>query len=502
MRVTTERLEHCQVNVIIELEAAEVDEELRDAARKISREFNVPGYRRGHAPFAAVIRTFGRAAVQQQAVEDFGQDMYDAALEEIEYEPYQPGELQEVKWDPFRMTVLLPIVPEVELGDYRAVRLPFETEPVTDEQVEARLKEVQEAHAQWVPVDRTAAMGDQVVVDLTGTVGSKEVLKQEGGELILREKAAEPVPGFPEQIVGMAAGEEKSFALKYPADHSDEELAGKEVAFSVRLQAVKQKELLPLDDDLALMVGDYDTLEDLRAALRQQLEMDAVDAARPAYLDKVLQAMVEQAAKIDYPLQAVERESDRALSRMERDLESAGVKLDRYLQILGKTRETYKAEFRPAAEARLKKRLVLIEVVRQEGLDVTADELEAEIARLTERLGEDSQELREALASPEGRLSVADDLLTTKAQWRVIAIGKGEAPPLEKKEDEVAAEAETGAEAEVPTDESREETPEQAEAEIAQAGETDAPAAEPVSEGTAEADAHEPAGPPEAGTQD
>jgi len=501
MRVTTERLEHCQVNVIIELEAAEVDEKLHEAARKISRGFNVPGYRRGHAPFAAVIRTFGRAAVQQQAVEDFGDGLYDAALEEIEYEPYQPGELQDVKWDPFRMTVLLPIVPEVELGDYRAVRIPFETEPVSDEQVEERLKDVQEAHAQWVPVDRPAAMGDQVVFDLTGKIGGKEVLSQEGQELLLKEKAAEPVPGFPELIVGMSAGEEKGFALRYPADHTDEQLAGKEVAFSVRLQAVKQKELLPLDDDLALMVGDYDTLDDLRAALRQQLEMEAVDAAQPAYLDKVLKAMVEQAAKIDYPPQAVERESDRAKSRLERDLEAAGIQLDRYLQMMGKTRETYKAEFRPAAEVRLKKRLVLIKVAGQEGLEVTADELEAEIARLTERLGEDSQELREALASPGGRLSVADDLLSTKAQWRVIAIGKGEAPPLEKKE-EVAAETETGAEADVPTEERREETPAQAEAEIAQGGEADAPAAESVSEVTAEANAHEPAGPPEAGTQD
>jgi trigger factor len=499
MRVTTERLEHCQVNVIIELEAAEVDEKLREAARKISREFNVPGYRRGHAPFAAVIRTFGRSAVQQQAMDDFGNDLYDAALKEVDYEPYQPGELQDVKWDPFRMTVLLPIVPEVELGDYRAVRVPFETEPVTDEQVGERLKDVQEAHAQWVPVDRPAAIGDQVVVDLTGKLGTKEVLKQEGEELLLQEKAAEPVLGFPEQIVGMSAGEEKSFVLKYPADDSDEQLAGKEVAFSVRLQAVKQKELLPLDDDLALVVGDYDTLEDLRAALRQQLEMEAVDAAQPEHLDKVLQAMVEQAAKIDYPPQAVERESDRALSRMERDLESAGIKLDRYLQMLGKTRETYKIEFRPAAEVRLKKRLVLIEAARQEGLDVTADELETEIARLTERLGEDSQELREALASPEGRLSVADDLLTTKAQWRVIAIGKGEAPPLEKKE-EGAAETEAAAEADVPTEERREETPGQAEAVIAQAGETDAPAAEPVFEGVAEANAHEPAEPTDAGT--
>jgi trigger factor len=488
MKVTTERLEHCQVNVIIELEAAEVDEKLREAARKISGKFNVPGYRRGHAPFAAVVRTFGRAALQEQALEDFGNEWYDAALKEVDLEPYQPGELQDVTWEPFRMTVLLPIVPEVVLGDYRSIRLPFETEAITDEQVESRLAQVQETHAQWVPVERPAALGDQVVIDWTGKADGKEGFRQEGHELLLREKDADPVLGFAEQIVGMSAGEEKVFVLEFPADHGDEKLAGKDGTFSLRLHAVKQKELLPLDNDLAQMVGDYDTLDDLKGALRQQLEIEAVDAAQPGYLDKMLQAMVEQAVRIDYPPQAVERESDRALSRMQRDLEAAGLQLDKYLEMTGKTRETYKAEFRPAAEARLKKRLVMVEVARQEGLTITEDEVEMETARLLERLGEEAQDLREAIASPEGRLSLADDLLTTKTQWRIIAIGKGEAPPLEKSEEVAAGEAPAAT-----VEGAGEEAQVRAEAEPAQTVEADAPAEE--------ASAKEPDA-PEAGAQD
>jgi trigger factor len=116
MKVTTERLEDCQVNVIIEMDAAEIEQKLRKTARTISRDFNVPGYRRGRAPYHTVIRVFGREAVQQEAFDEFGQELYEKALEEVEYEPYQPGELQEVEWDPFRMTVLLPIRPEVDLG--------------------------------------------------------------------------------------------------------------------------------------------------------------------------------------------------------------------------------------------------------------------------------------------------------------------------------------------------------------------------------------------------
>lgn len=452
MRVTTERLEHCQVNVIIELEAAEVDEKLRESARKISRKFNVPGYRRGHAPFAAVVRAFGRAAVQEQALEDFGQDWYDAALKQVEAEPYQPGELRNVEWDPFRMTVLLPVTPEVELGDYRAVRLPFEPKPVTDEQVEARLKQIQEAHAQWVPVNRPAAMGDQVLLDLSGKIGEEEVVKQEGQEILLSEEVADPVPGFAEEIVGLSAAEEKSFALSYSDEHGDKHLAGKEVVFGVRLQAVKQKELLPIDDDLALVVGDYDSLADLQAAIRLQLEAEAADAALPDYLDKLLQAMVDQAVKLEYPPQAVERESDRAISRMERDLEGAGLQLDKYLEMIGKTREAYKADFRPAAEVRLKKRLILVEVAEREGISVTEDEVEAEVARLLDRLGDEDEGLRQAITSDEGRLSIADDILTTKTQHRIIAIGKGEAPPLPEPGEAEAAEATADAEAPEPSE--------------------------------------------------
>ena len=163
MKVTTERLENCQVNVFIEMDAADIEKELRQTAKKLSRNYNVPGYRRGKAPYHAVVRVFGREALQQQALEDFGQDLYDQAMEEIEYQPYEMGELTDVEWEPFRMTILLPIQPEVDLGDYRSARIPSDPQPVTDEDIDDRLQELREENAQWVPVDRPAALGDQVV---------------------------------------------------------------------------------------------------------------------------------------------------------------------------------------------------------------------------------------------------------------------------------------------------------------------------------------------------
>jgi trigger factor len=462
MKVTTERLEDCQVNVFIEVEAAEIEQKLRKKARTISREFNVPGYRRGRAPYHAVVRVFGREAIQQEAFEDFGQELYEKALEEVEYEAYQPGELQDVEWDPFRMTVLLPIRPEVDLGDYRDVRVPFDPEQVTGEQIEEFLADTQQEHAQWVPVERPAALGDQVVIDSEGVIGDEIVLSNEGYEMLLDAEANHPLPGFHEEIVGVSPGGAKTFMLTYPEDDSEENVAGKEATFTVQLHSVKEEDLPPLDDELAMMVGDYDTLDDLRISVRERMETEAEQKAESEYLDKVLEAMIEGAVKIEYPPPAIDNEVEYTLDQMGRNLASSGIELDTYLGMLGTTREVYKTEIRPAGEERLKRRLVLSQVAKQEGLEVEPEDIEDQIGRMSEAMGEQADAMREVLSSPEARLTVASDLVVTMAQERAVLIGKGEAPPLEEEgadEAEAETEGETELEAEAEDSESAPESP-------------------------------------------
>jgi trigger factor len=428
MKVTTERLDNCQVNVFIELDAAEIDGKLRQTARKISREFAMPGYRKGRAPYHAVVRIFGREAVQQETLENFGNDLYDAALEEIEYEPFDVGSLEEVEWDPFRMTVLLPIQPEVDLGDYGAVRVPYEPAEVTDEQIDEYLKGLQQEHGQRVPVERAADFGDQVVLDMHGQAAEEEVMNNVGYELLLVAEATYPLPGFHEEIVGMSPGEEKAFTLTMPEDEEQEEVAGQEAAITVRLHTVREEDLPPLDDDLAMMVGDYDTLDDLKAGVRENLETDALQRAEAEYLEQVLDAMVEAAERIEYPPKAVEQETEVVMNQMERNLAASGMQLDTFLNMVGKTREMYKQELSPSAEDRLKKRLVLNKVAEEEGLTVEEEELEEEIERLIEAMGEQAESMRAVLETPGGKESVSQDLLISRAQQRVVEIAKGEVP--------------------------------------------------------------------------
>ena len=490
MKVTSERLGHCQVNVIIEIDAAEVDEKLRQTARKISNRVTVPGYRRGKAPFQAVVRVFGREAIQQQALEDFGNELYEKALKEIEYEPYEIGELKDVQWEPFRMTVLLPIRPEVDLGDYRAMRVPFEPEPVTDERVEQYLEELRQQHVQWVPLERPAVLGDQVVLDMKGAVGDDVIMDNEDYEMLLEANAAYPLPGFHEQIVGMSPGEDKTFVLTVPEDDSHKSAAGQEATIVAHVHTVKEKSLPPLDDELAMMIGDYDSLDALKVGVREDLAAESLKKAEDGYLDKVLEAMIGAVVKIEYPSQAIDREADLMLNQMEANLSSAGIQLDRYLAMIGKTREVYRRDMHPLAEERLRKRLVLSEIAEREKLRIAPEEVEAEIDRMSEMMGERADEMRQMLSRPEGRLSLANDLMMARVQERVVQVGKGEAPPLEE---EAKVEAEAGAVAEESAPEASAEVKE-GESESAARVEAEEVAAESAVEAVQEAGSPEPKG--------
>jgi trigger factor len=247
----------------------------------------------------------------------------------------------------------------------------------------------------------------------------------------------------------MAPGEDKTFTLPVPEDDTATDAAGQEATVTVRLHTVREEDLPPLDDDLAMMVGDYDSLDTLRAALREEMETAVLQQAEAEYPDKVLDAMIESAVKIEYPPQAVEREANLVLSQMERNLAMSGLQLDTYLGMIGKTREGYRQELRPAAEDRLKKRMVLDKVAELEELEADLDEMETEIDRLIEMAGEEADQMRAMLESPEARQSVASDLIINLAQERVVQIGKGEVE--DEVEDKEEAEAEAGEETETST---------------------------------------------------
>ncbi len=443
MKVTPEEHPNRQVTLTVEVEEERAQRALRQAARRLSRRTRIPGFRPGKAPYAIVARTVGEDYLRTEAFEAIGQQLYKDALEEAEIEAYAQGTLDDVQWDPLTFKVTVPLPPLVELGDYRALRVPAEPILVLDEEVDEALQQLRERYAEWVPVDRPAAYDDMLVMDIKGTVGDEEIMNQQNWERVLQEESSGSLPGFDAALVGLNTGDEHSFDVTYPEGAT--RWAGETARFEVTLHGVKAKELPPLDDELARTIGEHETLDELQEAVREDLRTQR--KAESDYEGKVLDALVEQ-TQIEFPPLMLDKELDDLLGNHDRLLRQQGMPLDEWLRVSGKSVEEYREENRPQAERRLKRSLALSELVEQEELAVEDADVDEEIERRVARQSSDTAErLRELLDSSSGQQMVRNDLLTRLARQRLLSIAKGEFEPSAAEEEE-AAEQEEAAEAE------------------------------------------------------
>jgi len=369
LKVETARLENCQVALTIEVDEERTEQALRNAARHISQRARIPGFRPGKAPYNVVVRRFGKEALYQQVVDELGDSIYKEALEEAGLEPFSQATLTDYQIEPLVLKLVVPIAPVVELGDYRQMRLEPEEETAREEEIDEALRRIQEQNTLWEPVKRPAQWGDLAIVDIEGTVKGELVIGNKGRELILEADSPHPLPGFSEKLLGMAVDEQREFTLTYPEDSENKKLAGQQAHFKVHLQELKEQVVPGMDDDLARTVGDYETLEDLKAELRRDLQAKAEER----FATRALTALVER-SKIEFPSLLLEREIDDWLKDLDLGLKKQGLNLDNYLQMRKLTKEEFRKEISPEVEERLKRSLALGKFVELEGLDIESDE--------------------------------------------------------------------------------------------------------------------------------
>jgi len=447
LKVSSERLENCEVMLTIEVDDERVEKALRQAARKVSRETNIPGFRRGKAPYHVVVQMVGRETLLQEALDDLGQEVFKEALEETEIEPFAQTDLEDVQFDPMVLKLRVPIAPVVDLGDYRKLRLdPLPTD-VTDEEIETELEALREQNISWVPAERGAEMGDRVTYTLKEDDNDEDAEDSVPRALLLSEDSRFPAPGFSEQLLGAKAGESRDFEVTYPDDWPAEALAGTTEEFHVEVEEVKQKELPPLED-LPALVGDYDDLDALKESLREDLVVRKEAQNDRELLEKAREILVEGAV-VEFPKLIVDEEIESMLRRHDSTLRDQGLDLESYLKVMKKDREQYIEDLQPDAVKQVKGNLVLGKLAELEGLKVEPDEIQQQIAERSLIYGEASEELQEVLSSPGGLQYLATDILTGKAFDRLLEIVKGEAPALETEDsepDEAEGEAEPEAE--------------------------------------------------------
>jgi trigger factor len=423
LKIGKEKTGPCEYTLNIEIEPERIQEPLHQAAQRLSRYRPLAGFRPGKAPYNMVERVFGKDMIYREMLDKVGNDWYKEALQESQLEPYAQGEMEIAQLEPLTLKVNVPVEPQVTLGDYGRIRVKQKAVKVTKAEVEETLRQIQDSNAVWQPVEQPVQIGNQVVLDAIGKTEDGKPTEQRD---LTVEVSEEMVPvGFGQNLVGMKAGETKEFHVDYPADFRDQNLAGKRVDFAVTVKSVKQKELPALNDELAKGAGS-ETLADLRAKIKEELQKHKEETAREEALDKALSALVE-GATLEYPAAAVEHEIDDMMASLNDRLTRQGFTMDGYLQMVKKTLPQVREERRTAAEERLKRGLALIKFAEAEGIKVEPEEIDQEAARFAESFGEGADSIKEALASEQWRRSLTSDVFRRKALDRLLATATGQA---------------------------------------------------------------------------
>jgi trigger factor len=380
LSVTTESLPKSQVGMTIEVPAETVDATYEKVLNRLASKAKLEGFRPGRAPRALVEARLGPAALREEVVETIVPEVIREALAEKSISPIDNPDVEVLELErgrPARLKATVTVMPEVTLGDATALDVATPSVEVTDEMIERRLDDVREPMAEITPVDREARIGDIVVIDVEVEAGGVVVPSESRQAMEAELKDGVLLPELIEAIKNAKVGDTRSATVKVPDDYSEPMLAGKDGTIKVTIQGIKEKVLPTLDDALAkqLSEGKHETVEAYRRSVREQLDESAKSLGQMAREQALVKALVD-ASKVDVPDSLVERELASHLDTLDRSLNRQGLRLDRYLEYLGKTPEQWIAEERPEAEARLKVDLVLDEFAKQQGVEPSEDEVE------------------------------------------------------------------------------------------------------------------------------
>ncbi len=414
-----------QLDLAIQLGPERTEQALQRAARVVSKKARIPGFRPGKAPYATLLRTFGKQGLLSEILDDLGQEVYKEVLDSNEFAPYGQAGLEDVTFDPVTFKLVVPLRPTAELGDYSDLRVEAPAVEVGEADVDMVLEQARAARTTLETVERPAAFGDTVLVDIKGVVGENTIMDNQDWELTLRSESGW-LPGFDEAFVGLSAGEEKAFEIAYPED-SASRYKGQVASFQATVKAVKSKVLPEVTDEFVQGLGDYSDVADYRARKLAELTAARTAEAEAKLTDQAVDALIERAT-LAYPPSAVVDMVDDMVRDMEMRLSNIGYSMNDSLRLQGKTLDGYRAELRPAAERRLKGQLALAELSRREGITVTAEEQQAELARLVGEARDEAHadSLRQVFGSESGLHMIEHDLETTKtlARLRDIVTGK------------------------------------------------------------------------------
>jgi len=387
-----------EVKLEFKVEAEKFDNAIQTVYKKNAKYFNIPGFRKGKAPFKMVEKTYGIQIFYEDAFNEVAGEVYEQGLKENNVEAVSKPEIDIVQIEAGKELIFTAVVqtkPEVKLGKYKGIEIKKIEYNVSDEDVEHELGHMAEKNARIVSVeDRAVEKDDITIIDFEGFVDGTafEGGKGENYELTIGSNTF--IPGFEDQIIGMKIDEEREINVKFPEEYFSENLSGKDAMFKVKLHEIKKKELPEINDELAKDISEFDTLDELKASIRTKQEEQNKTKAKYETEDAVIEAVCKN-AEVEIPSGMIETETDNMEQDISTRLSYQGMQLEQYLQMMGKTKQEFRNEYKEQAEKQVKSRLVLEAVAKEADVKVSEEEVSNKIKEMAANYGQKEEAVKD-----------------------------------------------------------------------------------------------------------
>ena len=404
--------------------ASRFEEAIQDVFKKSAKYFNIPGFRKGKAPFKIVERYYGDSIFYEDAFNDLAPIVYDEEIKENKIEVASRPQIDVVQMEKGKDLIFTAIVatkPEVKLGKYKEIPLKKIEYKVTDEDIDHEINHMAEHNSRMVTVeDRPAKDKDIVTIDFEGFTDGKpfEGGKAENHDLTIGSKTF--IPGFEDQIIGMKIGEEKDIKVTFPKDYFSKDLAGKEATFHVVLHGIKEKQLPAIDDEFAKDVSEFDTLKELKDSIKEKMEKENEERAKHETEDSAIEEVCKN-TNIDIPGGMIDLEIDNIMQNLDQRLSYQGLNLEQYLKMMGKSEADFRKDYKEQAEKNVKTRLVLEQIVKDEKIKEDEKYIKEKIEEMAKQYNrkvedlEKNEELKNYLAES-SKTEQAIDLIVKNAK--------------------------------------------------------------------------------------
>ena len=463
MKIEKKILDDRQAELTVEYTAEEFEGFKRRAARKISKDTKIPGFRPGKAPYEVILNRYGEATILQEAIDILLDDDYGKFLDQAEIVPSAAGSLDNIEsYDPPKMIFTVPLEPEIDLGDYREVRKPYELAEFDISEVDDFITNLRRNAATIIPAEHPAEEGNLVYFNLSGhfedvpededaTITDKtpqQVIIPVKGE---KSETEWPFTGFAAKLKGVSAGDEKTIQKTYPKNYHEKDYRGKKAIFTVDVQSVKELELPEFDEEFVQTMGNYDSPEAFREAMEERMRQDHQEKYDEEYFNGILEDIAKN-AKMAYPPQMLEHEQEHVLEDIKSRLANQNLDFETYLKL----RETDKAKFmeeevKPAAKERLERSLLVDALISAEELKLDQEKLQTQINQV---MGEifysgNAEEMQKEMGKDEFSRAISMEgvqrTINAQLQERLRLIATGQPIPEENEDEPEAEEAEESA---------------------------------------------------------